>query len=226
MNSITGKNVVLIGHSPDLIHKKKNIDKYDTIVRFNFGYPREEWKEFMGTRTDIWFSWDGWDEAYEAIKDKMNAKEHVTWRDYPANLFQELTREQRQCKAPSMGLLAYYYVLKHNPKTVSMYGYDFFRTYDIFTEAPCEHNQINRCHDFIKEEEWFWRTKPDFVKFYDKNNLEVNMNSKNAKRINNKAILEPKEYKAVKTIKCYKCGTEMEYKGYRRGCPECNVING
>jgi hypothetical protein len=53
-----------------------------------------------------------------------------------------------------------------------------------------------------------------------------NMNSKSAKKISNKAILEPKEYKQADTIKCKSCGAVMEYKGYKRGCQVCNTING
>lgn len=224
------KDFVIIGHSPTLFKKRRNIDKYDVVVRLNLGYPRPEKKSFMGTRTDIWFSWDGNDELYRSLEDKFNAKTHITWRDYPYSLFSELKREQRQDKAPTMGMLAYWYILKKlDPKTISLYGFDFFKTGDFFCPEDIIKNQEDDYHNHYKEEEWFWRTKPDFVKFYDEKNEEVIMNSKTVKKITNKAIQEPKEYKCVckpQTIKCKSCGTEINYKGYPTGCPMCNTVNG
>ena len=181
----------------------------------------------MGTRTDLWFSWDGFDDAYREVEHKFNAKRHITWRDYPPEFFRDLRKEQQQDKAPSMGMLAYYYILqRENPTSISLYGFDFFKTIDFHSPEDIIYNQENQWHNFKKEEEWFWRTKPSFVKFYDENNKEVKMNNKSAKKISNKAILEPKEYKQVDMIACKACGAVMEYKGYKRGCPVCNTING
>ena len=220
-------NYVIVGHSSILFNKPRDIDKYDVVVRLNTGYPRPELKQYMGTRTDLWFNWDGFDELYRSLESKFNANRHITWREYPQEFFRNLRSEQRQDKAPSMGMLAYYYILqRENPTSISLYGFDFFKTVDFQSPEILTYNQENAWHNFKKEEEWFWRTKPDFVKFYDENNKEVKMNSKSAKRISNKAIQEPNEYKGVKTIECKSCKTVMEYRGYKRGCPVCNTING
>lgn len=217
---VTNKNIVLVGHSPNIFKTKRDIDAYDCVVRFNFGAPSPEYSEYIGKRTDIWFHWDG--HNYDPEEEKFKAKYRIGYNDYPRVLFAQLRIEQEQLKAPSMGMLAYYYLLRYNPKTVSLYGFDFFKTADFTNtlEVQQQHTRENGCHDFWKEEEWFWRTKPEFVKFYDENNKEVKqmVTTKEAKRIQNKAILEPKTSKAVL---CKACGYDKNIN--RSRCFNCNA---
>ena len=218
---VTNKNVVIIGHSPTVLLKSRDIDKYDVVVRLNKGYPRKGMYKYIGKRTDIWFSWDVWD--YNAIKDKFNAKEWISFDKYPRAMFDKLKQEQGQLKAPTMGMLAYYYLLQKKPKSISLYGFDFFKTPDFNSppEAQQQHTRHNKYHDSQREELWFWRTKPSFVKFYDENNKEVKEMKKD---INNKAILEPRSTKSIKPsvkVKCSTCGYAENVS--RTRCWNCNA---
>lgn len=224
---VKDKDIVLIGHSPTIMKRKRNIERFDTIVRFNYGVPKTEQYDYIGKRTDIWFHWDGYD--YEKENKLINPKVRIRPQDYPGALFTKLREEQGQQKAPCMGMLGLAYLLEFKPKSVSMYGFDFFRTAD-FTDTELTqsiHVRDNPCHDFVKEERWFWNTKPSFVKFYNENNKEEKTmpeyEKKQAKTIKNKAIQEPKE---SKVIKCKGCDRELIARGCRFGCPQCNTVNG
>lgn len=219
---ITGKRVVIIGHAPMVLKTKRDIDAYDCVVRLNNGHPRADYDDYIGTRTDIWFSWDGWDKHYESISHLFNAKKWIKYKDYPRYYFPTLKSLQRQDKAPSMGMLAYYYIMQHNPKSVSLYGFDFFKTPDFNCPDVIIENQQNKCHNFKREEQWFWESKPSNVHFYDENNKEVKMVQK---KISNKAIQEPRETKGNE-IKCKVCGHKFVARVTPVGCPKCNSVNG
>ena len=52
---IDKKKVCVFGNAESVLNKKRNIDSYDVIIRMNYGYPRHEVYEQIGTRTDVWF---------------------------------------------------------------------------------------------------------------------------------------------------------------------------
>lgn len=47
-----------MGNSTSVLNEKKDIDSYDVIIRMNNAYPRENVKEYIGSRTDIWIVGD------------------------------------------------------------------------------------------------------------------------------------------------------------------------
>jgi rubrerythrin len=110
--------------------------------------------------------------------------------------------------------MALAWLIRENIGDINVYGMDLMRT-GYFDGRPKEERRNVGVHDFDIEEAYIKKLQKEGA---------FNMNSKSAKKISNKAILEPKEYKG--TIKCKSCGTVMEYKGYKRGCPVCNTING
>ena len=203
-----------------VLKTKRDIDAYDCVVRLNNGHPREGYDDYIGTRTDIWFSWDGWDEYYNGMKHLFNAKKWVAWRDYPRVYFPELKRLQGQDKAPSMGMLAYYYILLREPKRIDLYGFDFYKTTDFNCPDYVVNDQNNAWHDFKKEEQWFYESKPSHVHIYDENNKEMKVY-----KPSNKAIQEPIKAKAG-DIKCSTCGYVFMARVTPIGCPKCNSVNG
>jgi len=191
------------------------IFKEDIIVRVN------KTVKLKDKRCDIWFFGDGYD--YRPYIEKMNAKRtvgysHCTssgwYEQYPSEYFKHLKQELNGYQ-PCIGTMALYWLLKQG-YSVNVYGMDFMRS-GYFDGREGIKERICEPHNFDIEE--------DFVVNKLKGDFKM-VNSKTVKKISNKAILEPKEYKMVDIIKCKSCETEIEYKGVPRGCPVCNTING
>jgi hypothetical protein len=51
------KKILLVGNGSSMLDSKRKdlIDSYDTVVRFN-SYKIEGYEEYVGTKTDIWFT--------------------------------------------------------------------------------------------------------------------------------------------------------------------------
>ena len=51
------KKILLVGNGSSMLDNKRKdlIDSYDTVVRFN-SYKIEGYEEYVGTKTDIWFT--------------------------------------------------------------------------------------------------------------------------------------------------------------------------
>jgi hypothetical protein len=57
VDAVAGKRVVMVGNATSIFSKKYGelIDNYDFVVRFGKGVPYPEYREYLGTRTDLWF---------------------------------------------------------------------------------------------------------------------------------------------------------------------------
>jgi hypothetical protein len=193
------------------------IFKEDIIVRVNRTLPQKD------KRCDIWFFGDDFD--YRPYLTEMNAKRTIGynqgssgsgwWEQYPLWLF-NLLKEELQGYQPCIGTMALAWLIRENIGDINVYGMDLMRT-GYFDGRPKEERRNVGVHDFDIEEAYIKRLQKEGA---------FNMNSKSAKKISNKAILKPKEYKQLDMIACKACGAVMEYKGYKRGCPVCNTING
>ena len=51
-----GKKVLIVGNAVSLLNKPYGefIDSFDVVVRMGKGYPWPEFKDYLGTKTDVW----------------------------------------------------------------------------------------------------------------------------------------------------------------------------
>jgi rubrerythrin len=119
--------------------------------------------------------------------------------------------------------MALFWLLQKGYRNIKVYGMDFFKT-GYFDNRKITNEKESIIHNNKIEEDYVLnKMKGDFIM----------ANRKSAKKISNKAIQEPVEFKQVEVvekkkelIRCKSCQTMMEYGGVPRGCPNCNTVNG
>jgi len=150
-----GKNVAVIGSGSSILNRDngRDIDLHDIVVRVNRGYPYERYRQFVGTRTDVW--------AFGmADREDLRCKFHkmfcdrkyslYTWFDaswIPAYLKEDprhITLPptfSRAAKARCSGVTAttgmdtlHFLIVGTEYKNISIYGMDFYKTEYWFKE--------------------------------------------------------------------------------------------
>jgi len=139
-----GKSVAVIGNAMYLFEKEygKEIDSHDVVVRLNKAamlYDRMDAEKSHGKRTDIWMFWNTTE--YKKYFPKVNVKKmHMGHQSrnpsnlglvdhfYPNDLYKKLKKEAGKHSNPTTGLMALDYITSCNPKSVSIYGFDWKET--------------------------------------------------------------------------------------------------
>lgn len=140
------KNVVLFGNANSVFEEKRKIDsKYDLVCRINAGSPKGK-EEFLGSRTDILFLSLGLSEQIikEMNPDKIfwcTPKEELM-TDYIKKSYDLFSREtwtklyKKLGKTrPSTGLMAIEYFVEEGFKTLTLIGFDFWKTKNWYTNT-------------------------------------------------------------------------------------------
>ena len=150
-----GKDVALVGSAGALFDQKHGaqIDQHEVVVRINRGVIIKD-KEAQGTKTDYW-----------AIGNPITVKDLIDTHTYrgnihlspehrgkhpyylPTKMFNSLTREYGHTK-PSSGLMILYYIYESNPKSLSLYGFDWYKS-GTWYYIPWKHS-----HDWDREEKF------------------------------------------------------------------------
>ena len=139
---ITEKNVVFVGPSPYLMGQNKgtSIDKFDTVIRANSGFPCKFISDY-GSRCDILYSNRLWSrvmtddilDSYigevkmivfkfleQDIKQKcINHEKYFRLRQLPKNIVKMESN-------PNLGVLLINDILNFKPKTLTLMGMDFY----------------------------------------------------------------------------------------------------
>lgn len=128
--------ILLIGNGSTMLSRERRdlIDSYETVVRFN-SYKIKGYEEFVGTKTDIWFTCNlAWREqinSYKKVIFHSWANEETCklfkrirgYRDDVQKISKELIHSI-PIKSPSTGLIAIY----HFDKMVDIVGFDWWKT--------------------------------------------------------------------------------------------------
>lgn len=71
LNYLNNKNIAVVGSGASVLNKEygEEIDSHDVVIRINRGYPYLPYRQYVGTRTDIWSFGMG---AREDLRSKMN----------------------------------------------------------------------------------------------------------------------------------------------------------
>jgi len=215
------QKTILIGNGPSALSKKlgKEIDEFDTVVRFNT-YRIEGFEEYVGTKTDIWVTTDifpAWHKDYKEVilcsynrrednRTVLKMKEYYPQaHNFPEWSWQE-TIKLMGFSAPSSGAVAAVYF-----KNVYIYGFDFF--------AGDRHHygdKIEACHHNAKYEMEYFRKLITGGKIISFHNYLKDLNYKILHKIYpsygvggnwyRDIIIKIAKENGVKTILDYGCG--------------------
>ena len=169
---IKDKRIAIIGNASSMLYYKHDIDSYDVIIRINLGYPIEDLKEQLGTRTDIWMICGGFSSRCNTLEGykKLNPLYTVSidrneeldtiipnYIRYPQPLIEQLRAiiyKPGEYPHASTGLNALNMCINIGGfKDITLFGFDFFRTHDWTNVKPI--HRVDTAHDFIKEEYYF-----------------------------------------------------------------------
>ena len=147
------KNIVLFGNAKSVFNKEREIDtKYDTICRINAGFPKGK-EKFIGSKTDILFL----SLALSEKEIKSLDVKQIIWctpairgcdwvmknsLKYEIKNWEKLYLELNS--RPSTGLMAFDYILKTGFKTLTLIGFDFWKTPNWYTNTIhiAQHNPL------------------------------------------------------------------------------------
>ena len=152
---LKNKKIALVGNSPKLLYKKRNIDKFDLVIRINV-LPLKKYEKYLGTRCDIMMMSTG------AIKliDENYIKIYLTDKNrhlvkygkgeiytFPLKYHKYLTKKIKS--RPTSGLMAIYFLTKliKNPN-ITLFGFDHSPTSWVANEfnikiSSTKHNLLN-----------------------------------------------------------------------------------
>jgi glycosyltransferase involved in cell wall biosynthesis len=155
---IQGKTVAVIGNAKSLLNQKlgDEIDKHDIVIRFNRALQYPINKITHGSKTDIWVVWQA--KEYENIKPICEVQKTVQAAYFlgcenknievaPGKVYDDLM--SKLGKDPSSGLVILEWLSRLNPKSVSVYGFDWKETPSIHEKHTS--NYMDTLHDFEKE---------------------------------------------------------------------------
>lgn len=183
---IAGKSVAIVGNSSGLLNRRMGdqINSHDVVIRMNkhhllrskqyntyaSGHP-----ENVGNRTDIWAVWR-MDEYYDHDYFDVNihavqlaayyGTKHPLVEMYSTRHLLELMYEAG-VDNPSSGIRTIDWVLRQNPKKVSVFGFDWKKNTSI--SDPNRKNDPNCPHDFESEKEYcleYLNKKNPAIDFY------------------------------------------------------------
>ena len=106
-NYLKNKNICLLGNARSILLNKKNIDKYEIIIRLNHGTPQTR-EEYIGNRTDILFTST---RLSDGEITQFNAK-YIIWTSKDED-WRELKRNYPDKLLPSTGCIVINFLIKH-----------------------------------------------------------------------------------------------------------------
>lgn len=162
------QSVALIGNAMSLFDKEygKEIDEHDVVVRLNKAamfYTNFDAAKSHGTRTDVWMFWAvaEYREFIKTVTCKTMHMAHVGrgYKSpkridfyYPIDMRDKIKRHAGNHHNPSTGMMALDYIYNCEPKSISIYGFDWKKT-PTFTDPDLINEQ--RCfHDFPAEQSY------------------------------------------------------------------------
>lgn len=163
-----GKTVAIIGNAMYLFEKEygQEIEGHDVVVRLNKAamlYSRMDAEKSHGKRTDIWMFWNT--SEYKKYFHKTKAKKmhmghqgrntsNISLVDhvYPDSLYKNLKKNAGKFNNPTTGLMALDYIVSCNPKSITIYGYDWK---DTPTWTDPDRKKDPKCpHDYDTERQY------------------------------------------------------------------------
>lgn len=175
-----GLNVALIGNATYMFEREygKEIESHDVVVRLNKAamlFTEMDREKSHGKRTDIWMFWNA--AEYKNNFRKTNAKlMHMGHQGrsavnrslvdfvYPDEYYAPLKRVAGKHHNPTTGFMALDYISKCNPRSVTVYGFDWKET-PTFTDP--DRKKEKQCpHDFPTEKKYCFDTyftKDNFI---------------------------------------------------------------
>lgn len=155
-----GKTVAIVGNAASLIEQSygKEIDQAQVVVRINRGgYRFVEFQRQMGSRLDVWCMQNV--RQNKSFFDKPHTRnvrkiqmdtvdvspQFIEMADLVFSQEDRKNLETNLPKKASTGLRVLYYISKQNPAKVSVYGFDWKKTYSWHERRKCI------AHDFDAE---------------------------------------------------------------------------
>ncbi len=161
------KSVALVGNAMSLFDTNygKEIDLHDVVVRLNKAamlINRFDAESSHGKRTDVWIFWSAqeYHRHFDKHSDILKIHAGHQYRNngtiklvdcvYPDELYYELKKKAGPRQNPTTGLIAIDYILHCEPKSLSVYGFDWKKTP---TQTDPERKAEKRCpHNYDVEE--------------------------------------------------------------------------
>jgi len=140
MINLKGKNIVLFGNAKSVFNKERDVDnRFDIICRINVGFPQGK-EQYLGSRTDILFlSLELSENEIKQFDSQFvivcSPKIFMTYyMDYRYNLDDWNRLYLKLGARPSTGLMAFDYLLQLKFKTLTLIGFDFWKTPNWYTD--------------------------------------------------------------------------------------------
>lgn len=180
------KSVALVGNAMSLFDMNYGIeiDSHDVVVRLNKAamlLNRFDAENSHGRRTDVWIFWSTqeyyrhFDKYPDVLKmhagHQFRANGTIKLVDYvyPQELYEVLKPKAGPKKNPTTGFIAIDYTLHCNPRSLSVYGFDWKKTP---TQTDPDRKKEKYCpHDYDVEEAYCMEhvfTKPNVFLKNDK----------------------------------------------------------
>jgi len=156
------KSVALVGNAMSLFDMKygEEIDSHDVVVRLNKAamlINRFDAKNSHGKRTDVWIFWSTreYHKHFDKLPNVLKMHAGHQFRNngtiklidfvYPMDLYEPLKKVAGPKKNPTTGFITIDYILNCNPKSLSVYGFDWKKTPthtdpDMKKEKYCPHD--------------------------------------------------------------------------------------
>lgn len=163
MIDISNKHVAVVGNANAQFSKLQGfeIDAHDIVIRMNrcttlFG--PDKWSLTHGSKIDIWAVWRYDEYENYNLSVACDVIQMAFWYGskyankinfYDHNSIMNLI-EHSGNEIPSTGMMVLDWVKRQNPKSVSVYGFDW-KTSPTWTDTKRQHD-ANCPHNFIKEQ--------------------------------------------------------------------------
>ena len=123
---VRNKNVVLIGNSPTVFNSKKDIDKYDFVIRCNRAFPFK-YEEYIGSKTNMIFT------SYNILPAELQKLDYplLVWcyrQDRMTRYMKSISFLLEWRKTVTTGVRAIQALMCTDFKTLTIYGFDFHKT--------------------------------------------------------------------------------------------------
>lgn len=180
-NFLENKNIAIVGNAESIFKKQngRNIDEADIIIRMNRGYIRD--KKSQGSKTTIWCGacaniseqiikkefnpefliytdknnnkiFESFDEKSDYLKEKLFCYDEKFHNEL---IYEKENKEKFQEKKPTTGCLMINFLIKEiNFKSLSIYGFDFFETNNLYNKDNLEEIRNTRPHNFNYEKKY------------------------------------------------------------------------
>lgn len=151
------KDVCIIGNSHSLFDvEHPEIDEFDVVIRCNLGSVIDGKEMFMGNRTDFVAISIPDEKVFELYGDDMHflimtdlhrktfftEKNFKNFTVFPLSERRDLIKKMKGKGRPTTGCMAIEFVKNRNAKSISLYGFDFFKTANHITKLknPKKHD--------------------------------------------------------------------------------------